>query len=132
MPLFIFLITVQGLSGKKYKQIFMAPLCPKQNSPPCTLIYYPKEKLSLIRKDHKDTAQWYKNTLNQFVEIARFLSSKYTRSKVRKAIPAYTFIIDELIHAQPDEDNNQVVYHASILDSIIDRQLMISFVLLLL
>ena len=65
----------------------------------CTLIYYPKEKLSIISKDHKNTVTWYKDTLNALVNLAKFLSSKYTRSKVRKAIPTgYTFIIDELIH----------------------------------
>jgi fructose-1,6-bisphosphatase-3 len=54
-------------------------------------------------------------------ELAKFLTSKYTRSKVRKALPEeFSYIIDELLHAQPDEDNNQLVYHEKIIDAIID------------
>ena len=49
------------------------------------------------------------------------LSSKYTRSKVRKATPsAYAYILDELLHALPDEDDNQLVYHQKIIDTLID------------
>ena len=63
---------------------------------------------------------WYRTTLERMIELARVLSSKYTRSKVRKAMPDdYAFIIDELLHAQTDEDNNQVRYHSNILDTII-------------
>lgn len=50
--------------------------------------------------------------LKELIEIERLLSSKYTRSKVRKAIPKeYAYILDELIYVQKDEDDNQVVYH---------------------
>ena len=49
------------------------------------------------------------------------LSSKYTRSKVRKATPAaYAYILDELLHALPDEDDNQLLYHQKIIDTLID------------
>ena len=52
--------------------------------------------------------------------MAKLLSSKYTRSKVRKAMPqSYSYIIDELLHAQPDEDNNQLVYHSKIIDTLL-------------
>ena len=110
-----------GVIREKVQALYGETMSETEQSNLCTLIYYPKEKLSIISKDHKNTVTWYKDTLNALVNLAKFLSSKYTRSKVRKAIPTgYTFIIDELIHAQPDEDNNQVVYHASILDSIIE------------
>ena len=60
-------------------------------------------------------------TLERMIDLAKLLSSKYTRSKVRKATPeAFRFIIDELIHAQPDEDQNQLVYHRKILDTILE------------
>ncbi len=87
----------------------------------CTLIYYPKEKLSLIRKSGEPDRAWYEQTINRMLEVARLLSSKYTRSKVRKAMPEdYAYIIDELLHAQRDEDDNQVRYHKQILDTIIE------------
>ena len=55
------------------------------------------------------------------IELSRLLSSKYTRSKVRKAMPsAYAYILDELLHALPDEDDNQLVYHQKIIDALID------------
>ena len=58
--------------------------------------------------------------LNQLIEIAKLLSSKYTRSKVRKAMPEdFAYIIDELLHVQKDEDDNQVRYHQKILDTIL-------------
>ncbi len=86
----------------------------------CTLIYYPKEKLRLIKKEKRLDRDWYTLTLERMLEIARVLSSKYTRSKVRKAMPEdYAYIIDELLHAQKDEDDNQVTYHKNILETII-------------
>ena len=85
----------------------------------CTLIYYPKEKLSLLRKTGEPDRAWYEQTINRMLEVARFLSSKYTRSKVRKAMPEdYAYILDELLHAQRDEEDNQVRYHKQILDTI--------------
>ena len=60
-------------------------------------------------------------TLKNLTELAKLLSSKYTRSKVRKALPPeFSYIIDELLHAQSDEDNNQYVYHEKIIDTITD------------
>ncbi len=86
----------------------------------CTLIYYPVEKLKLIKKEQGTDDAWYRATLEHMLELARALSSKYTRSKVRKAMPEdYAYIIDELLHAQKDEDNNQVRYHNVILDTVI-------------
>ena len=86
----------------------------------CTLIYYPKEKLRLLKKRRELSMDWYRTTLERMLEVARVLSSKYTRSKVRKAMPEdYAYIIDELLHAQKDEDNNQVHYHNAILDTIL-------------
>ncbi len=86
----------------------------------CTIIYYPREKLSLIKKKHVISSDRYRLIINRMIEIAALLSSKYTRSKVRKAMPEdYAYIIDELIHAQKDEDDNQIRYHEKILNSII-------------
>lgn len=87
----------------------------------CTLIYYPQEKLRLLRDAGVTTDEWYRETLSQLVYLARQLSSKYTRSKVRKAMPEeYAFILDELLHAQTDEDDNQQLYHQMIVTTLLD------------
>ncbi|MGN0779374.1 MAG: fructose-1,6-bisphosphatase [Aristaeellaceae bacterium] len=87
----------------------------------CTLIYYPREKLKLLRAQGVLTHDWYMARLTQLVYLARMLSSKYTRNKVRRAMPEeYASILDELLHAQSDEDDNQQHYHQTIMDTLID------------
>lgn len=87
----------------------------------CTLIYYPKEILWRIKEEGKDSIEFYNKLLKQLIAIARFLSSKYTRSKVRKSISLeFNYIIDELLHAQRDEENNRHIYHEQIIKSIME------------
>lgn len=87
----------------------------------CTLVYYPHEKLELLKKQGVVDANWYKTAIKRLIVLAKFISSKYTRSKVRKAIPReFNYIIDELMHAMADEDNNRLSYHEKIFDSIIE------------
>lgn len=63
-----------------------------------TLIYYPREKMELIKQDEPDMDSWYKTTLYKLIEVCKTVSSKYTRSKVRKALPEeYAYVIEELI-----------------------------------
>ena len=72
----------------------------------CTLIYYPEEKLELIKGQERDLEDWYQVTLNQLVCVCRNVSSKYTRSKVRKALPReFSYIIQELLHESSVEPN---------------------------
>ncbi len=86
----------------------------------CTLIYYPKEKLEALKKEGKINDNWYKKTIGNLNELSRMLSSKYTRSKVRKCMPKeYQYILDELLHMQKDEDNNQYRYHEQIIETLI-------------
>ncbi len=109
-----------GVIKEKVEYIFSERLSKEERSELCTLIYYPKEKLERLKEAHRTTEEWYSFTLNCLIELAKFLSSKYTRSKVRKAMPKeYSYILDELLHAQKDEENNQVVYHKKIIDTLI-------------
>ncbi|MBQ3284174.1 MAG: fructose-1,6-bisphosphatase [Ruminococcus sp.] len=109
-----------GVIREKAERIFRGRLSDEEQGELCTLIYYPKEKLSLLDKENAVNHEWYRTTLEQMLELARDLSSKYTRSKVRKAMPEdFAYIIDELMHAQPDEDDNQVRYHNEILETIL-------------
>jgi len=87
----------------------------------CTLIYYPHEKLKMLKREGITTDAWYRENLAHLIHLAKMLSSKYTRSKVRKAMPqAYQYILDELLHAQNDEGDNQQRYHQMIVDTLID------------
>ncbi|MEG2852819.1 MAG: fructose-bisphosphatase class III, partial [Hydrogenoanaerobacterium sp.] len=88
-----------------------------------TLIYYPAEKLEEIKEiktNSDDLNEWYKITLNRLIEICRLVSSKYTRSKVRKSLPKdYGYIIDELLNTNY-EVHNKKDYYENIISTIID------------
>lgn len=110
-----------GVIREKVDMLFEDTLSSTEREQICTLIYYPREKLELIKKDIINIREWYSEILTELVEIAKTLSSKYTRSKVRKAMPQeFAYVIDELLHVQKDEDDNQVVYHRKILETIIE------------
>lgn len=110
-----------GVIREKVDLLFGETLSDFDREEICTLIYYPVEKLELVRKEGKNNEEWYRATLGELIDIARLLSSKYTRSKVRKAMPKeYAYILDELIHVQKDEDDNQVVYHRNILNTLLE------------
>ena len=110
-----------GVIREKVNRLFGDVLTDMERQEICTLIYYPKEKLEMLQKERKLSREWYRMTLNQMIEIAKLLSSKYTRSKVRKAMPEdFAYIIDELLHVQKDEDDNQELYHRKIIDTILD------------
>ena len=110
-----------GVVREHVDEIFGDELTSEQKGELCTLIYYPSEKIARVRAARLDSPSWYKENLNNLIQIARALSSRYTRSKVRKAIPQdYAYIIDELLHTHPDENNYRVRYHERIIDSILE------------
>lgn len=110
-----------GVVREHVDEIFGDTLSFNEKGELCTLIYYPREKIDLVRSRHEDSPTWYKTMLNQLIVVARSLSSRYTRSKVRKAIPRdYAYIIDELLHTHPDENNYRVRYHERIIESILE------------
>lgn len=112
-----------GVIREKIEMIFGERLTAEEQRDLRTLIYYPREKLRMIHSQGKISPKWYRKTLREMIEIARVVSSKYTRSKVRKAMPKeFGYIIDELLHALPDEDDNQLAYHEKILDTIVGIQ----------
>ncbi|MCS4486153.1 fructose-1,6-bisphosphatase [Staphylococcus americanisciuri] len=87
------------------------------------LVYYPEDKIKLIKSnfDSKDTRnQWYEDTIKQLLELVTYTSSKYTRSKLRKALPEqYVFIIEELLY-KSNRYNNKSDYYSTIIRQIID------------
>ncbi|MCI1248589.1 MAG: fructose-1,6-bisphosphatase, partial [Megasphaera sp.] len=110
-----------GVIREKVETIFANSMTPQERDDLLTLIYYPNEKLNLLNRHGKITDQWARTTLHHMIRLAKLLSSKYTRSKVRKAMPSvFRFVIDELLHSQPDEDKNRHVYHSKIFDTILE------------
>ncbi len=87
------------------------------------MIYYPKEKIELIKQEHDDEKymeDWYKVTLYRLINLTKVVSSKYTRSKVRKAIPVeYAYVLEELITEKPEVLNKEAYYEA-IVNTIVD------------
>ncbi len=104
-----------GVIRRKVDEIFGHNMRESEKRDLCTLIYYPAEKLKLVRKSEKDLDDWYKMILMRLVEVCSVVSSKYTRSKVRKALPAeYSYIIQELLHEHHTELNKQEYINAII------------------
>ena len=85
-----------------------------------TLIYYPEEKLEQLKPQISDLDEWYRITLYRLIELCRSVSSRYSRSKVRKALPQdYSYILEELLHTHSDEFDKQE-YYKNIISTIVD------------
>lgn len=114
--------TLRNASGnikRKATELFGSTMRDSEIKELCSLIYYPKPKLELIKETESDLSDFYKITLNQLVKMVRSVSSKYTRSKVRKALPKeYAYIIEELLHETPD-DTKKTAYFNRIIETII-------------
>ena len=95
-----------GSIKRKVDEIFNNTMREGEKKELCTLISYPEEKLVRVKSAEKDLDDWYMITLNQLVKVCRNVSSKYTRSKVRKALPReFSYIIQELLHESLLEPN---------------------------
>lgn len=111
-----------GTVKRKVKEIFAHSLRDKEMKDLCTLIYYPEEKLQLIKRRERDIDDWYQITLNRLVRVCQNVSSKYTRSKVRKALPSdFSYIIQELLHESTIDPNKQA-YTDAIISTIISTR----------
>lgn len=111
-----------GAIKRKVNEIFGNNLREMEKKDLCTLIYYPEQKLQLVKEVEKDIVDWYVITLNQLVKVCQNVSSKYTRSKVRKALPEeFSYIIQELLH-ESSMDPNKQAYINVIIRTIIDTR----------
>ncbi|MBQ2779867.1 MAG: fructose-1,6-bisphosphatase [Bacteroidaceae bacterium] len=108
-----------GNIKRKVNELFGDELSDAQKKELCTLIYYPEEKLKLIEQSEADVSEFYRETLGKLIKVCRDVSSKYTRSKVRKSLPEeYAYIIEELLHESNDIENKQA-YLSVIVETII-------------
>lgn len=132
-----FLHVLKNASGrisKKVDEIFGEYMPTSAKKELCTLIYYPEQKLELVKsqlEDHERRAEWYRMTLNQLVMVFREVSSKYTRSRVRKSLPPeYSYILEELLHERADE-KDKARYVSVIIDEIISTDTADDFIIAL-
>ena len=109
-----------GSVRRKIDQVFGHTMSQKEKKSLATLIYYPKEKLDLVKKTETNMEEWYKITLYRLIEVCKRTASKYTRSKVRKALPAdFSYVIEELITEKPELLDKES-YYDQIIHTIIE------------
>ena len=108
-----------GNIKRKVNELFGNDIRESEKKELCTLIYYPEQKLELIKARETDLEDWYRITIHQLVKVCRDVSSKYTRSKVRKSLPEdFSYIIEELLHESLG-DSDKAAYVSVIVNTII-------------
>lgn len=121
-----------GIIKSKIDDVYENTITKKERATLATLIYYPEEKLKLMKKEVDDLNEWYNITLYRLVEIAKMVSSKYTRSKVRKAITnGFEYVIDELLNSQTGNEKDKERYYKVIIKTIIELDQADSFIIAL-
>ena len=119
-----------GIIKSKIDSIFGNTTTEKERATLATLIYYPEEKLKLVKQKNRNLDEWYTITLYRLIEVAKKISSKYTRSKVRKAINSgFEYVIDELLHSQAGNEKDKEKYYTAIIKTIIDLEQAENFII---
>ncbi|MBR5860387.1 MAG: fructose-1,6-bisphosphatase [Bacteroidaceae bacterium] len=104
-----------GNIKRKVCELFGNSITPEEKKELCTLIYYPEQKLKQMRQAGELSFEYYSCLLNRLIVVCRDVSSKYTRSKVRKSLPEeYAYIIEELLHEANDYQNKQAYFNVII------------------
>ena len=121
-----FLHILRNASGnikRKVKELFAESLSDREIRELCTLIYYPEKKLEMIKeKTDEDLSKYYSVSLYRLIQVCQSVSSKYTRSKVRKVLPRqFAYIIEELLHESPIDDDKEA-YFQRIIETIISSE----------
>ncbi len=128
-----------GVVRKKVDEVYGNTISEEEKRALCALIYYPDERLELIKRFYagekvdgilnlnsqisnlKSLDEWYRTRLHQVVEVARAVTIKYSRSKVHKLLPPdYAYIIKELLHETNLEQHDRNTYYNAIIDAIIE------------
>ncbi|MDQ0232085.1 fructose-1,6-bisphosphatase [Metabacillus malikii] len=111
-----------GRVKEKIRDIFSGVLYEKEIIELATLVYYPEEKLQIIKNNFTNEQElhtWYSETIDRMIKLISYASSKYTRSKLRKALPKqFTYIIEELLY-KTEEPANKEQYYTKIVQQII-------------
>lgn len=114
--------SASGVVREKIDDLLGASVPRSDRDQLATLIYYPEEKLEEIERETEDMREWYRITFHRLIDLCCLVSAKYTRSKVRKAMPKdYAYIIDELIHTHFEQNEaDKRGYYENIINTIID------------
>ncbi len=108
-----------GAIKRKIEEEFGSAITVTEKKALATLIYYPEQKMEQVLKAEENIDDWYKVTMYRLIRVCKSASSKYTRSKVRKAIPAdFSYVIEELLTGRPDV-SDQEAYYNEIINSVI-------------
>ena len=108
-----------GSVRRKIDEEFGNTISSKDKKSLATLIYYPEERLEIARQEEENLEDWYKISLHRLVQMIKRVSSKYTRSKVRKALPPdFAYVIEELI-TEKEEIQDKEAYYNEIIHTII-------------
>ena len=114
------LSSASGVIREKVDRVLGPGVPERERAEFAALIYYPERKLAQLKPRQSDLGAWYRQTLYRLIDVCRFMSSKYTRSFVRKRMPkGFRYIIDELLHAH-FEDHDKDRYYGRILTAIVD------------
>ncbi|MDE5902446.1 MAG: fructose-1,6-bisphosphatase [Muribaculaceae bacterium] len=101
-----------GNIRRKVRELFATSMREEEIRQLCSLIYYPGRKLEYVKTTEPNLLDFYSVTLHRLVKVLQEVSSKYTRSKVRKALPKeFAYIIEELLHEAPSGENKQLYYN---------------------
>ena len=118
-----------GIIREKIRETFGHLISEEEETLLANLIYYPDRNLGKVRKQDMYTEDWQRITIYRLVQICKEVSSKYTRSKVRKKMPReFAYIIDELLHVDYNDENKRV-YYSEIVRSIIDNSVADKFII---
>lgn len=120
-----------GIIQDKINFIFGNTLSQNERNELAELIYYPEIKIEEIKDREDEIEEWYQITLYRIIEVCKNITSKYTRSKVRKALPSgFDYIIEELLNLQGDAKNKDR-YYKKIISSIIEIKRADAFIIAL-
>lgn len=112
--------SASGIIREKIKETFGHIIPEKEEVELANLIYYPDRVVNQVQMKGLATDDWQRVTIYRLVQICKVVSSKYTRSKVRKKMPPeFAYAIDELLHVDYNDDNKRI-YYSEIIRSIID------------
>lgn len=110
-----------GVIKDKITSIYGRTLSEHDRQTLSTLIYYPEQKLDIIKRSVDNIDDWYKITLYRLIEICRVIASKYTRASIRNLLPSsFGDIIDELIHADNDFGSDKEGYYNKCIQTIVE------------
>ncbi len=105
-----------GSVRRKIDDVFGNTLSKRDKQALATLIYYPKDKMAEVKKVESNMEDWYKINLYRLIEVSKRVASKYTRSKVRKALPKdFAYVIEELITEKSDLNDKESYYNEIIM-----------------